>query len=843
MDYNTFEQTNTSLGTPLKNTELFISVNEWLFPIISLFVFALFLVFLLRIIRYFVTKNQYHDHIVYLVRLPKDKNPNQNTDYRKEELHEEIAKAETIFASIGGLPIESNLKTLIFGRQDHFSFELVASQSKIAFYTICPRKYSDYIEQQIQAHYPSATMEEVSDYNIFSPNSESIITTLKTKRINAFPIKTYKSHDADPMNALINILSKLKESEGLAIQFCVQSAKRNWHKRSSELVQKAHEHNSLDKALKTYSTLKVLNWLGDLINFALPKKDPTTPQTPLETRGLTAMEQEALKGIEEKNSKAGLNTNIRIVVAANTKEQAKIYLHNITNAFSQYNLYEYGNSIINKPKITSQKTLMKRFIYRYFNQRESFLLNTEELASLFHFPLKNAETPNILWLDAKLAPAPTNIPTEGILLGHNIYRGVKKPIHILPEDRLRHMYIIGKSGGGKSKFIANMAIQDILNGDGACVIDPHGDLIDEVLERIPPERAEDVVLFNPADLERPLGLNLLEYDPNFPEQKSFAINEMIGILDKLYDLKASGGPMFELYMRNAMLLVMDDPTEGSTLMEIPKVLANAEYRKQKLEKCKDPTVVEFWKEQAEKAGGEASLENIVPYITSKLTQFISNDMMRPIIGQQKSSLNFREIMDSQKILLVKLPKGAIGNMNAYLLGMVVVGKILMAALGRTNIAEKDRLPFYLYIDEFQNFTTNSISTILSEARKYGLGLTVAHQYIGQLAVNNDTTIKDAIFGNVGTMITLRIGAEDAEFLEKEFAPVFNSFDLINVEMFTSYIKLLVHQQGLKPFSMKNPISPIPANPELAEKIRTLSRLKYGKHKEIVDAEILRRSKH
>ena len=263
----------------------------------------------------------------------------------------------------------------------------------------------------------------------------------------------------------------------------------------------------------------------------------------------------------------------------------------------------------------------------------------------------------------------------------------------------------------------------------------------------------------------------------------------------------------------------------------------------KISKCSDPTVVDFWTKEAEKAGGEAALANIVPYVTSKLTQFISNDMMRPIIGQQKSSINIRDIMDNQKILLVSLPKGAIGEMNSYLLGMIMVGKILMSALGRTDMPQEKRKNFFLYIDEFQNFTTNSICTILSEARKYGLSLTIAHQYIGQLVINNDTKIKDAVFGNVGTMALFRIGAEDAEFLEKEFSPVFNQFDLLNIEMFTAYVKLLIDNSASKPFSMKCPW-PIAgnANPELAEKIKTLSRLKYGKHRDMIEAEIMRRAK-
>jgi len=464
------------------------------------------------------------------------------------------------------------------------------------------------------------------------------------------------------------------------------------------------------------------------------------------------------------------------------------------------------------------------------------------LASLFHFPLKNAETPNILWLTSRVAPAPSEVPNEGLLLGYNTYRGVKKEIRFKSADRRRHTYIIGKSGTGKSVLQTDMIVQDIENGHGVCVLDPHGDLITDILSRIPTERAEDVIIFSPADMQRPMAMNLLEYDPRYPEQKTFVINELIGIFDKLYDLKATGGPMFEQYMRNALLLIMDSPETGSTLLEIPKVLSDENFRRMKLAKCKNSTVVDFWKKEAEKAGGDAALANIVPYITSKLTPFVSNDMMRPIIGQQKSSFNFRDAMDSQKIILIDMPKGLIGEINAYLLGMIMVGKILMAALSRTDMPQESRKDFFLYIDEFQNFTTNSICQILSEARKYGLGLVIAHQYIGQLSKNNNTEIKDAVFGNVGTMISFKVGAEDAEFLVKEFGPVFNEYDLVNVPKGTAYIKLLVDNAALKPFSLQT-IWPILGNerPEMGEKIRALSRLKYGQDRSIVEAEIARRA--
>jgi hypothetical protein len=382
-----------------------------------------------------------------------------------------------------------------------------------------------------------------------------------------------------------------------------------------------------------------------------------------------------------------------------------------------------------------------------------------------------------------------------------------------------------------------MAKQDGRNGNGFCFIDPHGDAIEDILTAIPKERAEDVIVFDPADVDRPFGINMLEYDPAHPEQKTFVINEMIGIFDQLYDMKSTGGPMFEQYMRNAMLLVMDDPETGSTLMEIPKVLADEDFRKLKLSKCKNHMVVDFWTKEAEKAGGEAALANMVPYITSKLTTFLSNDMMRPIISQQHSTINMRDIMDNRKILLINLSKGKIGEINARLLGMVLVGKILMAGLSRANIAESERVDFYLYLDEFQNVTTNSISQILSEARKYRLVLILAHQFIAQLKEE----ISKAVFGNVGSMVAFRVGAEDAEFLQKQFEPTFTSNDLINVDNYSCFAKILVNNVLTKPFNMKTNI-PTTGSQEIANALKELSRLKYGRDKDLVNREIMTRSR-
>lgn len=800
----------------------------WLFVVLFIILFVPGVIMLIRrIVNALSVNNTYMEHQIFLVKLSKEKPKEEEARFMVQQLHEEIAKGETIFASIGGLKAERTLKSWFLGRNDHFSFEVVASQNKIAFYVAAPKSNARYIEQQIHAHYPNASIEEMEDYNSFSPNTEVAAGYIKTKKDFFFPIKTYQKMEVDPMNSLINVMSKLSKDESVAIQYVVRSAVSSWHRKAKRVVKKIIETNSVYQGVKSAK----LFWY---IFYLIFDKKKETGKT------LTEIEREMLKIMEQKNSKSGLDVNIRVVACSKTKAQAKVYLDNIAAAFGEYNNFAYGNNFSRVQECGDH--LINDFIYRRFRERIGFLLNTEELASIYHFPLKGTETPNILWLNAKTAAAPAEVPSEGILLGENVYRGVKKDIRIKRADRRRHMYIVGKSGVGKSVLMTNMAVQDIENGEGVCVMDPHGDLITDILQRIPPERAEDVIVFAPADLERPIALNLLEFDPRYPEQKSFVINEMIGIFDKLYDLKATGGPMFEQYMRNAMLLIMDDPDSGSTLMEIPKVLADENFRRLKLSRCKNKAVVDFWHNEAEKAGGEAALANIVPYITSKLTSFISNDMMRPIIGQQNSSFNFRDLMDNQKILLVDLSKGVVGEINAYLLGMIIVGKILMSALSRTDMSAEDRKDFYLYIDEFQNFTTNSVCQILSEARKYGLNLIIAHQYIGQLSKGQDTSIKDAVFGNVGTMLSFKIGSTDAEFLVKEFSPVFNEFDLINVDKGAACLKLLVDNAATRPFSIKTiwPILGVQRK-EMVTKIKTLSRLKFGQDRRLIEIEINRRS--
>jgi hypothetical protein len=474
-----------------------------------------------------------------------------------------------------------------------------------------------------------------------------------------------------------------------------------------------------------------------------------------------------------------------------------------------------------------------------YSDREVCLLNLKELTTLMHFPTSHLKStmPQLKKAESGVAPAPVGLPTEGTLIGVNRARGMENKVFILPEDRMRHFYAIGQTGTGKTTLLKNMIIQDIKSGAGVCMIDPHGSDIQEILASIPKERYEDVIYFDPSYTERPMALNMLEYDKRFPEQKIFVVNEMLSIFNKLFDLKQTGGPMFEQYFRNSVLLTLEDSDSGATLLDVSRVLVNKPYREYKLSKCQNPIVSQFWREVADKAGGEAALQNIVPYVTSKFDNFLANDIMRPIISQQVSSFNFREVMDQKKILLVNLAKGRLGDLNSHLLGLIIVGKFLMAALSRVDSLGQKLSDFYLYIDEFQNVTTDSIAVILSEARKYRLGLNIAHQFIGQLS----DTIKGAVFGNVGTIASFRVGPEDAELLEKQFEPIFTARDIADLPNRHAYMRLLVNGRPIKPFNIET--LPVPdGNFANIDKLKQLSYLKYGKDKKMIEAEILERYK-
>ncbi len=832
--------------------EIAPDIAAW-FPTVgwAVLVFILFLL-LRRFLHYGYRYAIAFKMVVLLVALPKesskDKRDEKSPVITHQNIQEKIAVAETFFASIGGMRAERGLKAWLFGREDHFAFEIVAHDGLISFYVATPRRHQEYIEQQIQAQYPEAHIAATDDYNIFMPQGVTLGTYLVFKRSYFFPLKTYKKIESDTLNGLTNSLSKIEKGEGAAIQFVVRSAKGEWHKWGMRVAKEMQQGKSLERAMHDVAANPILKAIGHVSDyFAKSKKSEMA--TPKEKHALSPLEQEMMKGLEEKTAKAGMDVNIRIVVSAKDKERADMLLENIENAFNQFNIYEYGNSLHKtKPqahqhirlfffKLFFEKRLIRDFIFRNYRDNRKLILNTEEMAGLYHFPLPQTETPNIRWLLAKKAPAPVQVPAEGLLLGKNVFRGVTKMIRIKKEDRRRHVYVIGKSGSGKSVLIANMAKQDVANGEGVCVIDPHGDLVEEVLASVPKERADDVIIFDPSDTERPLGLNMLE--ARSPELRDFAVQEMIAIFYKLFPPEMIG-PMFEHNMRNVMLTLMSDTENPGTLAEIPRMFSDMDFQKQWVAKVHDPVVRAFWEKEMAKTSDFHKSE-MLGYLISKVGRFVENEMMRNIIGQQRSGFDFREVMDKKKILLVNLAKGKTGEVNSNLLGLIIVSKLQMAAMSRAELPEAERHDFYLYIDEFQNFITDSIATILSEARKYRLDLIIAHQYMGQLVKDGkDTRIRDAVLGNAGTMVSFRIGVEDAQVLAKEFAPVFNEYDMINVEKYTAYVKLLIDNEAGKAFNMQT-FPPAKGNPELAATIKELSRLKYARDKRIVEAEILERS--
>ncbi len=728
--------------------------------------------------------------------------------------------------------------TVNAAEQEYYVLELAVEndQQGITLYASVPRIHEDTFEKLVHAYYPEAFIEEaVDDYNIFSDAGLGIAGSVATLAAPAiFPLKTDAEFDHDPFNALVATLSKLdRNTEGAAIQIIISSDIDKTNELYGKVITAAEKGGSSVKDLYKEVTMSVFEGVGKgLLAFFEKEKKPE------EKEQNKVIDTVGIELAKKKNQSHSLTAGIRILTAANTLSRAEHILSSIKASFNQFSLVN-SNSI--EWKDSSKRTIhdmARDFSFRTLNTSEQLPLTIDELATMFHFPVGLSTAPELKESSAANAPAPVfDTQNKSIVLGTNNYRGQSTEVRFAKEDRVRHCYVIGQTGTGKTVFLKNMIIQDIKNGEGVCFIDPHGNDIQDILANIPPERLDDVIYFDPAYTARPMGLNLLEYDERYPEQKIFVINELLAIFNKLFDMKVAGGPAFEQYFRNSAGLVMEDPSSGSTLLEIGRVLSDKAFRQMKLERCKNPIIKQFW-ENAEKTTGEASLANFVPYITNKFDVFISNDVMRPVIAQQHSVLNFRDIMDKKKILLVNLSKGRLGDINSHLIGLLLVGKITMAALSRVDIVGKEPVnDFYLYIDEFQNVTTDSINTILSEARKYRLSLTVAHQYIEQL----DEGIKNAVFGNVGSMVVHRVSPENAAVFAKQFEPTFTPEDIIKQKNLECYIKMLVGGVPVKPFNSHTPFPPR-GNAEAAEKIKELSYLKYGRPRAEVEDEIIARYK-
>ncbi|MCL5436050.1 MAG: type IV secretion system DNA-binding domain-containing protein, partial [Patescibacteria group bacterium] len=778
------------------------------------------------------------------IQVPKDSAEKEPLKEPQKEEKEMISVAEQLFTALSGGSrglVKDYLHT-----DEHISFEIVSHHKKISFFINCPKHLQDLVEKQVHAQYPKVSIEEVEYYNLFHPGSAVSASEFALQKKYFFPIRTYKNLETDPLNALTNSLSKLEEDEAGAVQLIIAPARSGWRRRANHVALAIQQGRTPEAATRgifgrllfelIYQTNKTRKPQEQT---AIRRRDLSGEYTPIH---LTPMQQEIVKRLEEKVSKAGFMANFRTVIVSPTKTRSDAHIRNLLSSMMQFSMPPFNGFRVKRIK---ENRVVTDFIYRVFRDPgRRFILNTEELTSLWHLPTRYTETPNIKWLHAKRAPAPVNAPNEGLYLGENFYRGMRTPINIGELDRRRHMYIIGRTGTGKSEFMKNLIIQDIKAGRGVAVVDPHGELVEGVLEHIPKERAEQVVYFNPSDIERPLGLNMLEVKS--PEQQDFAIQEMIEIFYKLFPPEMIG-PMFEHNMRNVMLTLMADKEYPGTIAEIPRMFTDTEFQKYKISKVTDPVVRNFWEKEMAKTSDFHKSE-MLGYLISKVGRFVENEMMRNIIGQRASAFDFREVMDQGKILLLNLSKGQTGEVNSKLLGLIIVSKLQMAALSRADVPEDERRDFYLYVDEFQNFVTDSFATILSEARKYKLDLTIAHQYLGQLVASapgqsvQNTKIRDAVFGNVGTMVCFRIGVEDAEVMAKEFAPVFNEFDVINIDRFQAYLKLMINGTASRPFNMASPPPPKGGSLEVARAIKELSRQKYGRARAEVSAEIMERSK-
>lgn len=745
---------------------------------------------------------------------------------------ENISKAEILYGIIAST-LEKGFKHNFYG-QKHVSLEIIGTQGIIKFYTAVPFAMVDVVKQAVLSAYPNARLDEVPEHNIFNPVGKISATfggELTLKENYAYPIATYQEIKRDPIKSVLNALSSLEKEDGAAIQILIRPAQDTWRKNASELAKQKR------KGQKDHSFIgqESLAWFGRALEALW--KPPEHGDSQQSDPSLSSHEESIISSIEDKTKKAGFETTIRVIASSNVAQRSQTLLRNVVASFALYDAP--GKNGFKWTPASDIENFTTAYILRFFPQgHDKNILNSTELATIFHFPQQNdIPTSQVTRQASKQVDGPRDVPEEGLLLGYNLFRGVKKAIRLDLHDRQRHMYVVGQTGVGKSVFLENLAFQDMRNGDGFAFIDPHGDTAERLLGMIPKERTEDVVYFCPADTDYPLGLNIFEAET--VDEKDFVIQEVLNMLYKLYDPQRQGiiGPRYEHIFRMAALTVMAGP-EGGTFIDIPKLFRDPGFVKQKLEHITDQNVLDFWQKEMPMAQRSNEFGDVVNWFVSKFGAFLSNAMMRNIIGQVESSINLRDIMDEKKILLVNLSKGRTGELNSRLLGMIFVMKFQAAAMSRANIPEDQRVDFSLYVDEFQNFSTDSFATIMSEARKYHLNLIVANQFTTQLTEE----VRDAVFGNMGTIVSFRIGQNDVEAMTRYFQPQFNADDLLRVPNYNTIVRTLIKGVPTQPFSMATIPSIGTPNKELEDALKQLSSAKYGRPRQVVENEIFERLK-
>lgn len=761
--------------------------------------------------------------------------PSDDTDVNgrdvRDVLDETISKAQIIYNIIDSTR-SSGFKSKFYG-QRHLSFEIVGWQGFIHYYASVPISMIEVVKQAVVSAYPTARLEEIAEHNIFSPVgkiSGTVGGELALKEPYAYPIATYQDLKRDAMQSLLNSLSTLDKEDGAGIQILLRPADPSWRKTASSIASHKRKGKSSKKG-----AAQVLDYMSQIGKAFLKTPDSNGAKKEDSKPELSSLDQSVLDSIDDKTRYPGYEIMIRVIASSNVLQRSQAILNNMVAAFSLYDAP--GKNGFKYTPAKDIESFATAYIMRFFPQANNkSILNSVELATLFHFPDEsNIPTSQLQRQDSKQVDGPRNVPDEGILLGYNLFRGVKKPIRIALGDRQRHMYVVGQTGTGKSTFLENLALQDMLSGNGFAFVDPHGDTAEKLLAMVPKERTEDVIYFSPADMDFPMGLNLFEYES--PDQKDFLIQEALNMLYKLYDPQHQGimGPRYEHLFRMAALTVMADPA-GGTFIDIPKLFRDPQYVKQKLQYVTDQNVIEFWQKEMPISQRSNEFGEVVSWFVSKFGAFLSNEMMRRIIGQDKSAFNLREVMDNKKILIVNLSKGRTGDLNSKLLGMIFVMKFQAAAMSRANIPESQRVDFSLYVDEFQNFSTDSFATIMSEARKYHLNLIVANQFTTQLT----DEIRDAVFGNMGTIVAFRVGQNDVDVLSKYFQPLFEADDLLRVPNYNTITRTLIGGVPTQPFSMAT-LPPLGSpNEKLLVALKQLSAAKYGRPRATVEAEITER---
>ena len=735
--------------------------------------------------------------------------------------------AEQMFASLHGL--------IRFTPQirEHLSLEIASSTEGIRFYVYTPKIFENFVQSQIYAQYPDAEIKQALDYTRSIPDGANVAASeISLAKDFIFPIKTFRDFEVDPLAAITSAVGNLGADERIWVQILIRPVDDFWQERGHnyvESVRMGQEEISLDpRGIALDVGRHTLNIFGNVFSHAMRGPVPLEPQrsSPPQPVRLSAGKELDLKLIENKLSKMGFETKIRVVAIAPTVSAAENRLSGALASFQQFSTASLNGFAAN-PDSPNATAIIREFQDRLFlpKQEGNYVLTIEELASIFHLPNISVETPTISWTRAKKGEPPLNLPTSGsTIIGETIFRDVKIPFGIKKADRRKHMYIIGKTGTGKSTLLKNMIIQDIRAGEGLAVLDPHGQLIDELLDFVPEERLEDVVIFNPADALYPVSLNMLEmFDPR---QRTLTADSLVDVFKKYF--AESWGPRLEYILKNCILTLLEVP--NTSLLSITRLLTDRDYRKYIVGLINDPQMKLFWNSEfARMEQNERLITEAISPIQNKVGQFLNSELIRNIVGQPKSSIKVDEVINGGKLFFVNLASGRIGANNTALLGAMIVSQLQFAAMRRVDIPEESRRDFFLYADEFQNFATEAFAIVLSEARKYRLDLTLTHQYIEQMP----EAVRDAVFGNIGTLICFGIGPTDARFLEREFTPAFLENDLINLGRFEMYLKLQIDDTASSPFSARS-LFPIQTTTGTKERAIAHSRAKYSREVEKVE---------